>query len=243
MKKRPTDLAQYELLHGKTEYDYEFPTAPSCELLVDVYSDRPAHLYLHIVKGSIDRWVNVVSSERRIEFRGRFANCVGARIHCAKEATLNCLVIGNPVGVDPVDYTPAVMHAEIPQLSEADKLRREFRAMLDARLPQRTPKKEIDVDPDLMGDEIPQLAGGNFEIADDDPLDPMPGIDLELHEQAEPHRDPVPDPDRTRPDPDRGSAPAAPAPDPDRAAATRKPPAARPAAQVDPERQRDDYFG
>lgn len=202
MKVRPTDLAQYELLHGQTEYPYDFPAAPSIELLVDIFADRPCSVFLHVRKASVDRWVPIVSGQRRIELRGRFSNTVGLAIHCAKEGTINALVVGNPVGIDPVDYTPVVMHPELPALGVEDKLRREFRAMLDARLGPPKTKKEIELDPELMGDEIPERAGPGFEIDDDDLLDPEP---WSVQQQDEPARDPVPDDNRARPSTDRGS--------------------------------------
>lgn len=200
MRTRPTDLAQYELLHGQSEYPYDFKDAPCTELVVDVFADRPVSIFLHVRKGSVDKWVPLISGQRRIELRGRFANCVGLAIHGPKESTINALVLGHPVGLDPIDYTPAVMHTDVPSLSETDKLRREFRALLDARLPERKPK-HVEVDPELMGDEIPSAAGPGFEIDDDDPLDPADGVLL----QDEPSRDPIPDDHRAGPDLDRGS--------------------------------------
>lgn len=223
MKVRATDLAQYELLHGSTEYPYEFATAPSTELHVDLFADRPCSIFLHVRKGSIDRWVAVVSGERRIDLRGRFANVVGLAIHSSKEATINALVVGNPLGVDKLDYTPAVMHTEMPVQSEADKLRREFKAMLDARFPERERKTNVEIDPDLMGDEIPERAGRGFEIDDDDPLDPADGVQLE----DEPHGDPRQDDRRARQDLDRGPAEPGPGGGGNDAPAASKPPAAR----------------
>lgn len=212
MKPKQTDLAQYELLHGETEYDFEFADAPSTELLIDVFSDKPASLFLHIVRHPIDKWVPVVSSHRHIEFRGRFANCAGARLSCPKDATLNALIIGNPVGIDPIDYTPrtAKLMPEAPSVAEL--VAREVKKLL----PQK-PQREIHPDPELMGDEIAEQHSG-FEIDDDDPLDPAPGVVL----QDEPDGDPGPDPDRTGADPDprHGDARTAPA-------ARQSPPAAK----------------
>lgn len=203
MKVRPTDLAQYELLHGSTEYPYEFTTAPCTELSVDLFSDRPCSIFLHVIKGSIDRWVAVVSGQRRIELRGRFSNVVGLAIHSAKEATINALVVGHPVGLDKIDYTPAVMHTEMPVETPEDRLRREFKAMLDARFPQPERKKDVDIDPELMGDEIPEVAGKGFEIDDDDPLDPEPWV---VRYPDESDGDPAPSDNRTGPDTARGSS-------------------------------------
>lgn len=220
MKAKQTDLATYELLTGDTQYEFEFPAAPSTELLVDVFADRPASLYLHIVKGSIDRWVNVVPSERRIEFRGRFANCVGARLHCAKECVLNVLVIGHPVGVDPIDYTPRTAKLEPEAPTMAQLVAREVKKLM----PQR-PQREVHPDPELMGDEIAERNAG-FEIDDDDPLDPLPGIVLDEDDAA---GDPRPADRGAGTDTDRGSASPASSAGGNDPPAAGEPPASKPA--------------
>lgn len=196
MKIKQTDLAQYELLHGDTTYDFDFKPAPSTELLIDVYADRPCSLFLHIVRDSIDKWVNVISGERRLDFRGRFANCVGARIHTTKECTLNAFVGGHPVGVDGIDYTPRTAKLQIPEPSLAELVAKEVRKML----PQKTPR-EVHPDPELMGDEIAEKFQG-YEIDDDDPLD---GDAEQLH-QDDAVGDSGRGDDTPRTDPDPGSA-------------------------------------
>lgn len=204
MKVKTTDLAQYELLNGDTTYEFDFPLAPSVELLIDIYADRPCSLFLHIVRNEIDKWVPVVSSERRLEFRGRFGNCVGARIHAPKDATLNALVIGNPVGVDPINYTPRTAKLEVPQPTMGELVAREVRKLLPPK-----PQREVHPDPELMGDEIAEQHRG-YEIDDDDPLDGF--VDGVLED--EPARDPRPDPDRARESGDPRPAPDnAPIPD------------------------------
>lgn len=218
MRPKQTDLATYELLHGETQYEYAFATAPSIELLVDLFADKPASLYLHIVKGDIDRWVNVVPGERRIEFRGRYANCVGVRVHCAKDAVINALVIGHPVGIDPIDYTPRTAKLEPEAPSMAELVAREVKKLL----PQK-PQREVHPDPELMGDEIAERHTG-FEIDDDDPLDPLPGIVLE----DDTDRDPGEDDRGARQDPDRGSADPGAVAGGNNAPASGEPPAAKP---------------
>lgn len=205
MKVKQTDLAQYELLHGETEYDFDFRTAPSTELLIDIYADKPVSLFLHIVRGSIDKWVNVVSGQRRVDFRGRFANCTGARISASKECTINAFVGGHPVGVDGLDYKPRVANLEVKEPTVAELVAREVRKLL----PQKS-VRENHPDPELMGDEIAEKFRG-YEIDDDDPLDgDHPGS---VHEDDAPG-DPRPDPGEARVDPDPGSPAPAPAPAP-----------------------------
>lgn len=249
MKQRPTDLAQYELLHGETNYDFDFKLAPATELLVDVYADKPVSCFLHIRKGEIDRWIPVVSGERRIELRARFSNLVGVRLSCSKDATLNCLVVGNSIGIDPIDYTPRTAKLEMPAPTMAELVAKEVKKLLPTR-----PQRETVTDPELMGDEIAEKHQG-FEIDDNDPLDPADGVVLEPDEPA---RNPLPDDSGTGPDTDRGPERARARERRDELTAPDKRPASTPDAKPrppsqpsghDPEpeiadpRQRDYYLG
>jgi len=245
MKPPTLDLSAYDLLQGETKYEFPFPAgAINTEVTIDVYADKAVSLHFHIARDGIDKHVPISGGERRIDIRGRFAHLRGATISASKDATIYAFVRAVAVQVVEAQRAPRMATTELPQLTPQEIARQEMRKELRRLFPEKFKDKSEPVDPELMGDEIPERAGKGYEIEDDDELDPLPGFepDPRVLDQAEPQRDPGQSDNRTRQDPGGGPAPVPAAPDPNRAAPAPVAPG-QPEPQVAPARQRDVYYG